>query len=136
MNPILNTILAVVAGVVLGSLVNIGLITLGGIVVPPPEGMDPMDPESIKAFMPMFQPIHFVFPFLAHSFGTLVGALTAALIGAKEKMKFALGIGIFFLAGGIYNIASLPSPVWYSILDLVGAYLPMAWFGWKLTWNK
>jgi hypothetical protein len=44
-------------------------------------------------------------------------------------MKFALAIGFFFLIGGIMNVFMLPSPLWFTILDLAGAYIPMAWLG-------
>jgi hypothetical protein len=85
--------------------------------------------ESLKASMHLFEAKHFIFPFLAHAFGTFVGAFLAALIAANHKMKFALAIGFFFLIGGIMNIFMLPSPLWFTILDLAGAYIPMAWLG-------
>jgi hypothetical protein len=48
-------------------------------------------------------------------------------------MRFALAIGLFFLIGGITSVYMLPSPVWYTVLDLVGAYLPMGYLGGKLA---
>ncbi len=36
---------------------------------------------------------------------------------------------VCFLAGGTANVFMLPAPVWFSVVDLVGAYLPMAWIG-------
>jgi len=136
MNPILKNVLAVIAGVVIGSVVNMGLIIIGPSIIPIPEGIDPMDPESLKAGMSLFKPIHFIFPFLAHALGTLVGALVAAKIAATHKLKFALGIGIIFLAGGIWNAMELGGPMWFNILDLFGAYIPMAMIGGKLGIGK
>ena len=129
MNPILKNILAVVAGLVLGSVVNMGLIMLSSSVIPPPDGVDVTNMESLKSSMHLFEPKHFIFPFLAHALGTLAGAFTAARIAAGHKMKFALGIGAFFLIGGIANVFMLPSPAWFTVLDLVGAYIPMGWLG-------
>ncbi|PKP15710.1 MAG: hypothetical protein CVU07_09270, partial [Bacteroidetes bacterium HGW-Bacteroidetes-23] len=83
--------------------------------------------------MHLFEPKNFVFPFLAHALGTLVGAFLAAKIAANHKMKFAYGIGFFFLLGGIANVFLLPSPTWFTLLDLIGAYLPMAFLGGKLA---
>ena len=136
MSPILRSILAVVAGLVAGSVVNMGLIMIGGAVVPAPEGADVTTMEGLKASMHLFQPKNFVFPFLAHALGTLAGALAAAAIAGKNKMKFALGIAVFFLAGGVYNVFVLPSPVWFTILDLVVAYLPMGFLAGRLTERK
>jgi hypothetical protein len=36
------------------------------------------------------------------------------------------------LAGGITNVVLLPSPMWFNALDLLGAYIPMGWIGWKI----
>lgn len=129
MNPILRNILAIILGVVIGGIVNMGLIMISGSVIPPPEGADVTTTEGLQAAMHLFEPKHFVFPFLAHALGTLVGAFIAALVADNHKIKFALVIGVFFLIGGIMSIFMLPSPTWFSILDLVGAYIPMAWIG-------
>jgi len=133
MNPIVKNILAVLAGLIIGSIVNMGIIILSGSIIPPPEGVDTSDMESLKASMHLYQPKDFIFPFLAHAIGTLVGAIVAALIAASHKMKFALAIGFFFLLGGTMMVFQLPSPVWFNVLDIAGAYIPMAWLGFKLA---
>ena len=76
--------------------------------------------------------ITYDFPFLAHALGTLVGAAAAAMIAASHKMTIALGIGVFYLLGGILAATMIPAPMWFIVLDLVVAYIPMAWFGGKL----
>jgi len=129
MHPVVRNILAVITGIIVGSAVNMGLIMISGSIIPPPEGVDPGNMESLKASMHLFEAKHFIFPFLAHALGTLAGAFLAALIAASHKMKFALVIGVFFLIGGIANVFMLPSPLWFTILDLAVAYIPMAWLG-------
>ncbi|MBL7969477.1 MAG: hypothetical protein JNK09_20925 [Prolixibacteraceae bacterium] len=136
MNPILRNILAVVAGLVVGSVVNMGIIQISGSIIPPPEGADNTTMEGLKASMHLFQPKHFLFPFLAHALGTLAGAIIATLIAASHQLKFALAIGVFFLIGGISTVVMLPSPLWYTLVDLLGAYLPVAWLGFKLARRK
>ncbi|GFZ76367.1 hypothetical protein GCM10011531_01870 [Aquaticitalea lipolytica] len=136
MNPIVKNILAVIAGLIIGSVVNMGLIMISGSVIPPPEGGDVTTMEGLKETMHLFEPKHFIFPFLAHALGTLVGAFVAATIAANNKMKFAIAIGCFFLIGGIINVVMLPSPTWFAILDIVGAYIPMAMIGGKLAIRK
>lgn len=136
MNPIVRNILAVVAGLVVGGAVNMAIIMISGSIIPPPEGVDNTTMEGLKAGMHLFQPKHFILPFLAHVIGTFVGALLAAIIAATHKMKFALSICIFFLVGGIANVIMLPSPVWFTVTDLVGAYLPMGFLAGKLIVKK
>jgi hypothetical protein len=133
MNKTIKNIIAVITGVILGSTANMGIIMISGSIIPPPEGTDVTTTEGLKAAMHLFEPKHFILPFLAHALGTFVGAFLAALIAATHKMKFALGIGVFFLIGGIANIILLPSPLWFTIVDLVGAYIPMAYFAGKLV---
>jgi hypothetical protein len=72
-------------------------------IIPPPEGVDPTNMRSLKSSIHLFEPKHFIMPFLAHALGTLAGAITAAKITSSHPIKFGLGIGISFLIGGITN---------------------------------
>lgn len=136
MNPIIRNILAVVAGIIIGSIVNMAIITVSGSIIPPPEGADLTTLEGLKASFHLMEPKHFLFPFLAHALGTLVGAYLAAVIAATHKLKFALVIGVVFLIGGIMNVCMLPSPIWFTLVDLGLAYIPMGYLGWKLVPKK
>lgn len=129
---ILRNILAVVAGLLGGSIVNMALVTVSGHVIPPPAGADVSTMPGLVAAMPLFEPKHFLFPFLAHALGTFCGALIAASVAATRKMTFALVIGFCFLGGGIANVFMLPSPLWFTVVDLLGAYLPTAYLAGKL----
>jgi hypothetical protein len=129
MKTILRNIAAVIVGLVVGAVVNMALVMLSAIVIPPPAGVDVMDAESLKASIHLFGPQHFVFPFLAHALGTLAGALVAFLIAGRHRPAFAYAIGAVFLLGGIAAASMIPAPAWFIVLDLVAAYLPMAWLG-------
>ncbi len=134
MRRILLLILIVVAGLVLGSLVNGGLILLSGKVIPPPVGADVSTAEGLKASIHLFEPRHFIFPFLAHALGTFVGALAAALWTPGRTRGPAYVVGFVFLCAGIANVVMLPAaPAWFSALDLIAAYLPMAWLAHRLV---
>lgn len=136
MHPILRNVLAVIAGLIVGSLVNGSLIMISGSVIPLPEGADTSTTEGLKAAIPLFEPKHFLFPFLAHALGTLVGAFIATKIAPNYGFKPAMVVGLFFLAGGIMMVFTVPTPTWFTLLDLVGAYLPMAYIGWLLAKKK
>jgi hypothetical protein len=127
MNSTARNVLAVLGGLVVGSAVNMGIIMLSGSIIPPPEGADVTTTEGLTASMHLFQPRHFIMPFLAHAFGTFMGALVAALLAASQPMRLALGVGVVFMVGGVSSIFMLPSPLWFSVLDVVGAYFPMAY---------
>lgn len=132
MPHLLRNVLALLAGIVVGGAVNMALITVSPSVIPPPAGMDVRTTEGLRASMHLLQPQHFIMPFLAHALGTLVGALTAYLIAASYRTQFAYAVGAFFLVGGIAASLMIPAPAWFIALDLLAAYLPMAWLGMRI----
>ncbi len=135
MNRVVRNIIAVIAGIIVGGFVNMSIINISGYLIPPPEGADVTTMEGLKASIHLFEPKHFIMPFLAHALGTLTGAFVAALIAASHKMKFAVGLGIFNLLGGIVASFLIPAPLWFIVLDLAAAYIPMAWIGGKLAYR-
>lgn len=129
MNPIVRNVIAVVSGFAVGSIVNMGLINIGPMVVPLPEGADNSTMESLRESMKLFAPINFLFPFLAHALGTLSGAFIAAKVAATRPMVYAIGIGVCFLMGGVMMVVSLGGPMWFNVIDLLLAYIPMGYLG-------
>lgn len=133
---ILRPIAAVLLGLFIGSMLNGSLIAISSYIIPPPPGSDLSTAEGLSAAMSLMGPQHFLFPFLAHALGTLIGALITARIANAHQMTLAMLIGIVFLAGGIYMVAILPAPMWFNVTDLLLAYIPMAWLGGKLGSKK
>jgi hypothetical protein len=129
MNPIAKNVLAAIVGFVIGNLVNMGLIQIGPYVVPLPQGADVSTMEGLRESMKLFTPVNFIFPFLAHALGTLAGAFVAAKLAASHRMKFAIGIGVAFLLGGIAAAIMLGGPLWFIACDLLLAYIPMGILG-------
>ncbi len=129
MNPIVKNIVAAIAGFLIGSAVNLGLVNMGTSLVPLPEGADVSSMEGLRESMKLFGPANFIFPFLGHALGTLAGAFVAARLAAGHKMKFAIGIGVCFLLGGITMVAMCGGPIWFIAADLLLAYIPMGLLG-------
>jgi len=133
MNNTVKNILAVLAGVIAGGVLNMGIIMISGSIIPPPEGVDVTTAEGLQAGIHLFEPKHFIMPFLAHALGTLLGAFIAAKISTKYHMRFAIGVGAWNLFGGIMAATMIPAPLWFILVDLIGAYLPMAFIAGKLA---
>ncbi len=129
MNPIAKNSYAVLSGLVVGSLVNMGLVNIGPLVIPLPEGADVSTMENLSESMKLFTPVNFLVPFLAHALGTLSGAFIAAKFAANHHMKFAMCIGAFFLIGGVTAVMMLGGPLWFNASDLLLAYIPMGYLG-------
>jgi hypothetical protein len=121
---------------VVGGIVNMGLVAVGPLLIPPPAGVDMTTVEGLQAGMALLQPKHFVFPFLAHAVGTLAGAWVAARLAATHRTTVALMVGTVFLLGGIAAASMVPAPAWFVALDLIAAYLPMAWLGARLAGSR
>ncbi len=133
MKIFLRNTVAILVGFIVGSLVNIGLVNLGPLVVPLPEGADVSDMESLRESMHLFSPANFIFPFLGHALGTLSGAFVAARLSVNHHMIFAISIGLLFLAGGISMVVMMGGPIWFIACDLLLAYVPMGFLGAKLA---
>lgn len=129
MPNLLRNALAIIAGIAIGGAVNMALITLSPWLIPPPAGVDVSSAEGLSKAIHLFEPRHFIMPFLAHAVGTLAGALAAYFIAASYKAHIAYVIGALFLCGGLAASFMIPAPTWYIALDLLAAYLPMAWLG-------
>ena len=118
MNPIVKNILAVIIGIIVGMIVNMALILIGGALFPIPEGVDPINAQD-------WELKQFIFPFLAHALGTLAGAIATVKMAASHQNKLAIGIGVWFLLGGVAMVFMLPAPEWFIFVDLTLAYIPM-----------
>ena len=134
--PNARNIAAVALGIVLGSVVNMGIINIGSALVPPPEGADVSTMEKLRESIKLFTPVNFIVPFAAHAIGTVVGAFVAARLCQKHPMRFALAISLFFLLGGILAVIAIGAPLWFNATDLLLAYLPMGYLGGLLAKSR
>lgn len=135
MNPIVRNIIAVIVGWIAGSIINMSLIQFGHMILPL-DGVDPNDLQALGEAMQAAGFEYFIFPFLAHALGSFAGALVAGLTAVNHKMKFALGVGGFFLLGGIMVSTMIPAPVWFVAVDLIFAYIPTAWIAGRIATPK
>ena len=126
MLKLIKNIGIVLFGIIVGMFVNIGLIIIGGMIFPLTENFDPMNAMNWK--LPLF-----IFPFLAHSAGTLSGSFIASKLSNNYNIVIPLAVGFYFLSGGIYMATILPAPIWFVSLDLILCYIPMALLGWKIS---
>lgn len=130
MNPWLRSILVVVAGVVVGGIAVFALEMLGMTLFPLPDGVDPMDPESLAAAAAAGQiPLGAMIMVLAAWLvGALIGGYVAARLAAREALKHALVVGAVFTVLDLGNILTIPSPIWMAVLG-VGLPVPAAYLG-------
>lgn len=136
MQTILRNILIFIAAIISGSLVNMALIQIGSVLIPAPAGADTTTTEGLKASMHLFTPINFLFPFLAHAIGTLIASYICAILATRFHFTLSMMVSSVFLIEGIMMVYVLPSPLWFTILDLGIAYIPMGILGFFLGRKK
>ena len=132
MPKLLRNTLAVLAGLVHGDRESVAHGTSSPSGVAPAAGGNVTKAESLAASMHLFEPRHFIMPFLAHALGTLAGALVTYLFAGSFRPQLAYVIGAVFLCGGVAASFMIPAPAWFIALDLLVAYLPVAWLGTRI----
>jgi len=128
----LRSPLAVLAGVVAGAFVIALFEFLGQHVYPPPAGMDPRNPESIRAAMAHVPKGALFLVLVAWSAGSVVGGALAARIAPRRPVIHALVVGGLLLAAGVMTMLELPHPGWFQLAG-VATFLPAAWAGSRLV---
>ena len=129
----MKSILLSIVGLILGAVTNSLLIQLGDKLIAGPAGQDISTEAGLKAAMSHMEPKHFLFPFLAHAFGTFVGAFFVSKMKIERSLIHAMAIGFAFLAAGVMMVIMLPeTPLWFTLADLLLAYLPTAYLGHRL----
>lgn len=136
MKEILRNLLAIIIGIVIGSVVNLLIIIVGKSIIAPPEGVDVTNLNSLQENIDLLQNKHFIFPLLAHAFGTLIGALVAVYISVSNRMYVSLIVGLAFLIAGFISLANIPAPLWFTYCDIFLAYLPMAFIAYIILNSK
>ena len=133
MNTFLNILkrtLVIFISLFAGAMLNGAIINISSKVIAPPKGFDLTTAEGLQAAMSHMGPEHFLFPFLAHALGTLLSALLITRFLTSQQFIFSMMAGILFLLGGVSMVIMLPdTPIWFVLLDLIVAYIPMAYFG-------
>lgn len=136
---ILAALLGLVGGLLIGSMLNMGVLMISNFVIPFPEGVNPADANSIRDNIKLFETKHYIMPFLAHALGTLIGVFVAfKIIQMFRATKFiavglALVIALLFLWGGLATSKSINSPEAPMLVDAVLCYIPMAIIGYWLA---
>ena len=112
-------ILAVVAGIIAGSLTVFLLEAIGHLIVPPPPAMDATNLESIRAAMSQMPLSTFVLVLVAWCGGSFVGGLVAAAIARSSGRACALAVAGLIVLSGIISMIMIPHPIWFWIAGIV-----------------
>lgn len=122
--------LGMVAGVVAGVLVIACVQTAGHALFPAPPGIDLSTPEAIRANIHLIPAAAIAAVGLAWASGAFVGGFAAARIALRVWPAYAIGALVF--AAALYNMMTLPHPVWMWVFAPAGIAAG-AWLAGKLS---
>ena len=112
----MRNLLALIAGLIVGMAVNMGLIELNTRVLHPlPAGTNAADPEQFNAYIATLPVTGFLVVMLAHLGQAFVGGWTAARLASSRPMMLAMMIGTLSLMGGIVMMTIVNPPAWMLV---------------------
>ena len=126
----LRNIAAVIAGLVVGMIVNLALIQLNTVFFPLPDGVDMTNTAQLKDAVQGMPAAAWILVIAAHLGQAFVGGWVAARLGASRWMMLAMIVGVLSLAGGIANAVMLSVPAWVWIETPF--YLVAAWLAGRM----
>jgi hypothetical protein len=130
----LRKILAVIAGMVAGS-ICVGVVEkIGHHFYPPPASMKEGDMGAFKEYVATAPFMALFFVILAYALAALVSGFIATKISNNGKHTSAIICGIIFLLTTVYYMVILPTPIWFWVLGIAVWVLTLA--GSSLALNK
>lgn len=135
MNPILRSILAVFAGLVVAGLLIAIIEAVGHTIYPLPEGIDPSNREAVAEIMPNAPAGALIFVLIAWDIGNLCGSWVAARLAGRNPMMHAIIVGVILFAGAVYTMLVIPHPVWFWVAAFL-ITLAATFMGGKLGGRK
>lgn len=128
MNPMVRSILAVVAGMLVAFVLIVCVEMIGMRVYPPPTDMDPRNIESIKSAMARIPLGAMLFVLLAYTVGSVAGGWVAARFAPSAGLSHAMFVAALLFGAGLMNLMTVPHPVWFWVASSA-IYFLGAWSG-------
>jgi len=132
---IVRSVLGVVAGFVVASIIMMVVETVNGKVLYPELGKSAQgvtDREEIKQIMATAPNGALVVVLIGWVLGSIGGGAVTTLICRGPSNRHALVLGCLLTLAGIVNNLMLPPPLWFWIATFV-VFLPSTWLGARLV---
>jgi hypothetical protein len=128
----IRSVLAVIAGLLVGGIVVALCEAPGMFLHPPPPGMDWNDPAQLKAHVAKAPLAAQIGVAVAWTLGPLVGSFVAALLARRAFFAHGFTVGMLFAALDVYYIRTFPLPTWLVVIGVFGP-VAMSWLGSSLA---
>jgi hypothetical protein len=119
MGAVLRGVGAVIIGLVAATIFAVGVEWMGSILHPFPPGVDPADLAACRAHVARYPAGVLLLASLGWGLGTFVSSWLATRLGTKRHVAHGAVVGAVLLVLAVVNMAMLPYPIWFWILNLV-----------------
>lgn len=130
MNPKLRVILAILAGIVVGTIVMYWLEMISPYQLPP--GMNENDPASLSAWVATLPISAFAIILLAYFLGSVTGGWVTNKIAASTPYRPALIVGFGLFVFGLMNLMAISHPTWFGVASSI-IYFLGTWIGGRIA---
>ena len=121
-------ILGILAGVVIAGALVFAVELIVNVIAPPPADFDMSDPVDVRERVGGLPMVAFALVLFAWVLGTAVGSWAAVRIGQRPVAWPGLVVGAVILCGTIYNIMTIPHPIWFVGISLLAIPI-VSWLG-------
>ncbi len=135
MRAVIRSVLAVLVGAIVAGILIAVVEAIGHLVYPPPPGIDPTDPESLRTAIGSVPVGALVAVLVAWAIGTFAGSWLAARIAGRAGMAHGMVVGLLMLAAGVANMLIIPHPLWFWFPG-VAVYPLTAWLGGRMAGGR
>ena len=124
----MRSAIAIGVGLLVGMLTITVIDAIGMALYPLPAGVDPDNPESIRAAIPTLPLGSFVFLLAAWALGAMHGGGFAAYLSRGPRVLHGLIVGAILMAYAIYQLYVFGGPTWFTVTGVL-LFLPCAYIG-------
>jgi hypothetical protein len=113
----------VVAGFVIAFVVVFAVELVGMQIFPQPEGMDPLNADSVRQHLADIHPGSFAMVIIAWTLAAFFGPVVTRRIAGNSPKWPAIVVVVLFATACAFNLVTVPSPTWMipTAVVLVGA---------------
>lgn len=118
----------VLAGIGVAFVLVLAIETVGMPLFPQPEGMDPLNRESVRQHLAQISPGSFAMVLLAWSVAAFAGPWIARRMVGETPVWPPLTVAALFALLCVYNLVVVPSPLWMVVAAII--LIPLTtWLG-------
>lgn len=124
----MKSLIAVIAGVIVGGVVVFLVEGLGSSVLAELTGIEPISAQGAAALAAVRPTESLLVVVLAYVLGPLSGGYVAARLAPTKRYYHAIAVGAIQLIFGVVTLALFPHPEWFWVATLV-VFIPAALAG-------